>query len=210
LDKVDFKLAWNCFHSWLDLWVLIYNYNFLNTVFMRFYRSMLGPGIPISANILLSTHFLNLFFYCCTGSTLWHSQKFLQYSMVEFTNSIMLLYPSCPHSWNSFSRSHFSTYIPEHVIFPPYSSSYFVSLIFTLLHPFLISFPLPLVSTFNPTGPALPSWFYFAKKWHFCLFKIAIQEVSLWYFHVYMYYNPNWFIPSIFLLSMLIPFLWWF
>jgi hypothetical protein len=31
----------------------------------------------------------------------------------------------------------------------------------------------------------------------------------LWYFHVYMYYNPNWFI-SIFLHSTLVPFLWWF
>jgi hypothetical protein len=24
------------------------------------------------------------------------------------------------------------------------------------------------------------------KKWHFCLFKIATQEVSLWLFHVYV------------------------
>jgi hypothetical protein len=31
----------------------------------------------------------------------------------------------------------------------------------------------------------------------------------LWYFHVHMYYNPNWFV-SIFLHSTLIPFLWWF
>jgi hypothetical protein len=31
------------------------------------------------------------------------------------------------------------------------------------------------------------------------LFKITIQGVSLWHFHVCMYYNPNWFIPSIFL-----------
>jgi hypothetical protein len=37
-------------------------------------------------------------------------------------------------------------------------------------------------------------------KWHFCLFviKVAIQGISLWYFHVYVYYNPNWFISSIF------------
>jgi hypothetical protein len=42
------------------------------------------------------------------------------------------------------------------------------------------------------------------------LFKIAIQGISLWHFHVYMYYNLNWFIPSIFLLSILVPFLWWF
>jgi hypothetical protein len=28
--------------------------------------------------------------------------------------------------------------------------------------------------------------------------------------YIYMYYNPNWFICSIFLLSTLVPFLWWF
>jgi hypothetical protein len=42
------------------------------------------------------------------------------------------------------------------------------------------------------------------------LFKIATQGVSLWHFHVYIYYNPNWFISTIFLLSTLVPFLWWF
>jgi hypothetical protein len=30
------------------------------------------------------------------------------------------------------------------------------------------------------------------------LFKITTQVVSLWHFHVYMYYNPNWFISSFF------------
>jgi hypothetical protein len=40
-------------------------------------------------------------------------------------------------------------------------------------------------------------------KWHFCLFKIATQRVALWHFHVYMYYNLNWFISSSFLLSIL-------
>jgi hypothetical protein len=29
----------------------------------------------------------------------------------------------------------------------------------------------------------------------------------LWHFRVYMYYNLNWFISSIFLLSTLVPFL---
>jgi hypothetical protein len=34
------------------------------------------------------------------------------------------------------------------------------------------------------------------KTWRFSLFeiKVAMQAVSLGYFHVYMYYNPNWFI----------------
>jgi hypothetical protein len=38
------------------------------------------------------------------------------------------------------------------------------------------------------------------------LFRIAIQGVSLWHFHVYMYCIPDWFISSIFLLSTLVPF----
>jgi hypothetical protein len=42
------------------------------------------------------------------------------------------------------------------------------------------------------------------------LFKIATQGVFLWHFHVCMYCTPNWFISSIFLLSALDPFLWWF
>jgi hypothetical protein len=48
------------------------------------------------------------------------------------------------------------------------------------------------------------------KSWHFSLFeiKVAIQGVSLWYFHIYVYYNPNWFISSNFLHATLVPFLW--
>jgi hypothetical protein len=42
------------------------------------------------------------------------------------------------------------------------------------------------------------------------LFKVATQGVSLWHFHVYVYYNPNWFIFSILLLSTWVPFLRWF
>jgi hypothetical protein len=42
------------------------------------------------------------------------------------------------------------------------------------------------------------------------LFKIVTQEVSLWHFHVYMYFKLNWFVASIFLLSTLVSFLWWF
>jgi hypothetical protein len=30
------------------------------------------------------------------------------------------------------------------------------------------------------------------------LFKIAVQGVSLWHYHAYMYYNLNWFIPLFF------------
>jgi hypothetical protein len=36
------------------------------------------------------------------------------------------------------------------------------------------------------------------KKWYFCLFKTPTQGVSLWHFHVYMYYSLIWLISSIF------------
>jgi hypothetical protein len=51
-------------------------------------------------------------------------------------------------------------------------------------------------------------FFVFVKKWHFHLFKIAIQHVSSWQFHVYMHYNPNWLISFPFLLSSSVLFLW--
>jgi hypothetical protein len=43
----------------------------------------------------------------------------------------------------------------------------------------------------------------------FCLFeiKVATQGVSLFYFHVYIYYNPSRFIASNFLHSSLVSFL---
>jgi hypothetical protein len=48
------------------------------------------------------------------------------------------------------------------------------------------------------------------NKWHFCLFKILHREFACGrHFLVYMYYSPVWFI-SIFLLSTLAPFLWYF
>jgi hypothetical protein len=48
---------------------------------------------------------------------------------------------------------------------------------------------------------------FFPPVLHFCL---RYTLISLWHFHVYMYYNSNWLISSIFLLYALIPFLWWF
>jgi hypothetical protein len=69
----------------------------------------------------------------------------------------------------------------------------------------------------HQTGPISPScsltlykkWRK-RKAWHFCLLKIAAWGVSLWHFHIYMYYSLIWFISSIFLLSTLVPVLWWF
>jgi hypothetical protein len=85
------------------------------------------------------------------------------------------LFPS-PHSWNSFNRSHFSIYIHVYSVFALYSHPHL---------PMALSPPPPHL----PMGPtSLLSrkvlfctpvlWFYKRKKWHFCLFKIAIHGVS--------------------------------
>jgi hypothetical protein len=88
---------------------------------------------------------------------------------------------------------------------------------FTFLPPFPATTPSPLVPML-PTeqGVFHPPVFRFCRRenikrktWHFCLLerKVAIQRVSLWYFHVYMHHNPNWFIFSNYLQSALVPFL---
>jgi hypothetical protein len=113
--------------------------------------------------------------------------------------TIILLYPPSPHSWNSFNRSHFfhlHTWV--HNIFTT----------FILLHPFLIFSPIPLVTNLRQDLFYLPVLCFWKKN--FCLFKIVVESVSLWHIHVYMYYNTSWFILSIFLLSTLVLFLWWF
>jgi hypothetical protein len=81
---------------------------------------------------------------------------------------------SFPHSWNSFNRSHFPIYTHVYTVFVPYS-------------PFFLShiFP-PLTGTNSPERTCSAHLFSVLKKikWHFCLFKIAMQGVSLWHFYV--------------------------
>jgi hypothetical protein len=117
---------------------------------------------------------------------------------------------SSPHSWNTFNRYHFCIYIHVYTVFALYSPSYNISLTPPPSHWYQLPPTPPQVR------PVLPSYSLILwkkkeiwKKWHFCLFniKIAKQGVSLWHFHVYMYYNPSWFISPIFLHSTLVPFL---
>jgi hypothetical protein len=62
-----------------------------------------------------------LSYYCCTRGTVWHLQKFLQYTLVKFTPSIILLYPTFPHSWSTFfyfhTWVHISTVLPSYTCF---------------------------------------------------------------------------------------------
>jgi hypothetical protein len=97
------------------------------------------------------------FLYDCSGGTLGYLQKCLQYILVRFTLSDILLLP-LSHSWNSFNRSHFSIFIHEYRIFPH-------------IHPLSpLPYILPLPTGIKPqTGPVLPSYPPLLKKRQFCL-----------------------------------------
>jgi hypothetical protein len=78
------------------------------------------------------------------------------------------------------------------------------------------SLPTSPISPLVPTpqaGPVLPSY---SRKWHFCLFKIAIQGVSLWHFRTYvlepelahlLYFSPFYLSPLLMLISTGLKFL---
>jgi hypothetical protein len=70
-----------------------------------------------------------------------------------FPSFITILYPPSPHSWNSFSRSHFSIFLCKYIIFSPYSLSYTLS-----LYP-----PSPTVIN-SQTGSVSPSCSLFLKQ----------------------------------------------
>jgi hypothetical protein len=66
------------------------------------------------------------------------------------------------------------------LLFPFYTWVCNIVTTFSCLHPFLIIFLFPLVPA-PPARAYSPFW----KKRYVCLFKIVLQGVSLWHFHVY-------------------------
>jgi hypothetical protein len=124
--------------------------------------------------------------------TLWHLHKFLQY--IKYTWIHPLHHSSLsphPYSWNSFNRYHFPIYVYMCTQYLRHTHSpipFPHTLVLTTLHPCRICSAL-LFSNFVKAK----------KKWYFCSFKIATQGVSLWHFHVYLYYSPIRFISSLFL-----------
>jgi hypothetical protein len=95
------------------------------------------------------------------------------------------------------------------LIFFPFS---YISIYFHYIHPpSLLPCILPhLTGTTPPDRTHFTFLCFVFEKRHFCLFKMAVQGVSLWCFYARTYYIPNWLIPSIFLLSTLVPLLRWF
>jgi hypothetical protein len=138
------------------------------------------------------------------GGTLLHIQKLLQYINISYLNSILLPFSFIPLSpfleqfqQVSFFHLHtfmhrYALYSPSHALSPPPPCSHWHQ------------HPTPGRTWFHP--PVL--WFCKWKKMTF-LFQIATQGASLRHFHIYMYYNPNRFISSTFLLSTLVSLLWW-
>jgi hypothetical protein len=143
---------------------------------------------------------LGLFFsYCCAG---WGY-------IVAFIKALIIY--QIYHIW--IHLLHHSS------LFPPFPIPKIVAIII-LFHFYTCAHSIVLYSPSQTISPPLPPshWYQhhpllldFVKeqKRDFYLFKITIQGVPLWHFHVHMYCSTNWFI-SIFLLSSLVPFLWWF
>jgi hypothetical protein len=94
------------------------------------------PSISTRNILYLFLIFNLLAYYSCTGSTLWHLQKCLQYILVRFTPSIFFLYvPPHLQQFQQLSLFHFYTWI--HNTFT----------IVAFLHPFLMPSSFPLVPT---------------------------------------------------------------
>jgi hypothetical protein len=149
--------------------------------------------------------FTYLFFIIMLGrGTLWHLQKFLQYIkhiIFQLTPSIILLYPSTLHFWNSFNKYHFSIYIHVYTIFAPYSPSHAL-----LPHPpHSHWYQSPRKGMFSP--PVLWLCIRVKEEGKNEIF-VCLTQKCLWHFHIYTYYTPIWIISSIFLLSTLVLFLW--
>jgi hypothetical protein len=143
-------------------------------------------------------------FYCCAG---WGY-------IVAFTK-VLIIYQTY-HTWTH--PLHHSLLFPS-----PISGTVPTSIIFLFtytctqylhhIHPPTL-FPhitLPLVPTslhhrrqYMFCSPIL--WFCKRKKWHFDTYAVSFPVALPCIYD----YNTNRFIPSIFLLSSLVPFLWWF
>jgi hypothetical protein len=125
--------------------------------------------------------------------------KFLKYIIVDFT----------PQSFSFIPFSPIAGIVSICFNFLFYTWIHNISTSFSLLNPFLISH-MHTHWYQSPDRNCFTFLLSIFEKRHVCLFRIALQGVFLWHFYVYMYDNLNWFMPSIFLLSILVPFLWWF
>jgi hypothetical protein len=125
-----------------------------------------------------------LAYYCCTGGTLQHFQKYLEYILVRFTLSIILLYPSSP----LLSRASTGLIVPfsyMSMTFPTYSPSYILS---------LCPAPLPLLPTSRQDLFYLPV-LHLKKKRHFLLIQDSYTGSFIIVSPCLYLLSPDWFIP---------------
>jgi hypothetical protein len=115
------------------------------------------------------------YYYSCARGTLWHLQNSYNKSLLNSLPPVFSFISSSLHSWDTFNRSHFSICTHVYIILPPYSPSYTPS-----PHPSHSHwYQAPRKDLF-----CFPFLWFTKKKSHFCLFKIARQDVYLWHFHV--------------------------
>jgi hypothetical protein len=144
---------------------------------------------------ILQWTILSIYFYCSPG---------LDYT-VAF-RKVLTMYQTClawidPSRILSYPLSPIPGIVSKGIIFNLHIRVRVFAL-YLLSHTLLwTSFPHPLESTppARTCSTFLFSHFVKERKNYFCFIKIATQRVSLWHFVVYMYYNPNWFMSSIFL-----------
>jgi hypothetical protein len=123
-------------------------------------------GIHLFTYLFIHLFILILYFYyCCTRGTLGHLQNFLLHTIIEFTTSIVLLYPPLPNPG----------IVSTGLIFPlTYMCTEYSYHIHPLTPSLLISL-LPLVLT-SKTGPVLLSC---SQNGH-SLMCIHVQLPCLW------------------------------
>jgi hypothetical protein len=183
--------------------------------------------MPVVSCVLLYLISKVFFFFnfSCLGDKLINELDYiiyLLYKIISFFGdkgvwtALCLLASHCSHFfYYCAGRGDIVTFAEVLTIYQIYHGIVLIDIIFSHLHtcthylyyihpptPFSHLLPLPISTNLSRQYLFCPPVVCFKKKKkrHFCLFKVATNGVSLWHFHVYMYYNPNWFFSIFFFL----------
>jgi hypothetical protein len=124
-----FCLSWLCYFPFqrlnVDINVMLSSWSYWNTVPSLYLWDYFETWI-LDRKLVSETHYVYLFLlfflillffdlFVHVKILLWHLQVFLQYTIIEFTSSIIHLF--CSNSWNNFYRSQLSIFIHEYHFF---------------------------------------------------------------------------------------------
>jgi hypothetical protein len=127
-----------CLHRYTHVACIwrIYSYNFIATwISQHTYGATCSNTRELHPVSRPSFLFFLSYYYCRTGGTMWHLQKFLHYIIVEFTPPSFSFFSIPFLEWfQQVSLFHFHTYVHS------------ICTMFTLLHPFPPPAPYTLVT----------------------------------------------------------------